>query len=447
MPLTLQERFYRYFLFAARIAFALTIFLTPFRWRLVLWQRPFFPVYSDYTDYLLFASDLSMLCVLLFWACSLLVNPRKLKTGPSLMWISLIGLTIAGWVSISGSADEILSRYHAVRFAGLLLFYLFIVNEIKLNAWVIVPVGAQILLQSVVVVLQVTSQRSLGLQKFGELSLDPSVAGISVIFGDGFRFLRGYGLSDHPNILGGCITFGLVLLLAVVLYGNRPDSSSAYPLLASAVFLVGFPALIMTFSRSAWLSFFVAGSFMVGSEALARRWDSVKRAILLGMLSLLVVTPFILKNISLFQSRVNSGDVAQDDPMQERAFLMEAGNTLFVEHSAIGVGLGAAPLAMKERFVDFPLNFQPPHYTILTAAIETGVLGGMFYLLLMAVPFVTLLLRWEVISQRPALMGVFALLLAITVVGFFDYYTWSYSSGRVWQWLGWGLYSAVSETA
>lgn len=441
-----QARLSHYFSFAARAAFALTIFLIPFRWRLVIWQRPFFPIYSDYTDYLLFASDVPMLYLLLFWACSLLLMPRKLKAGSAWMWICLVGLTIAGWVSVPGSVDGILSRYQAARFIPLLLFYLFIVNEIKSAGWVLVPAGAQILFQSGVAILQVTAQRSVGLREVGELSLNPADSGISVIVGDGLRFLRGYGLSDHPNILGGCIAFGLVLLLGVVLYGNRPRPN-VYPLLASVVFLVGFPALVMTFSRSAWLSFFVAASFMVGSEAFARRWDSVQRAILLGVLSLLVVAPFILKNDLLFQARVNAGNVARDDSMKERAFLLEAGNTLFVEHLTLGVGLGAAPLAMKERFVEFPLDFQPPHDAILTVALETGVLGGMFYLLLVVIPFITLALRWKIYSRQPARMGIFALLLAITVVGFFDYYTWSYSYGRVWQWLGWGLYSAAWETA
>ena len=133
--------------------------------------------------------------------------------------------------------------------------------------------------------------------------------------------------------------------------------------------------------------------------------------------------------------------------MQERAFLLDVGNTLFVEHSAIGIGLGAAPLAMKNRFENFPLNFQPPHYAILVVAMETGILGGIFYLLLLVAPFVLLLLNWRSYLQKPLMLGAFAVLLAIIVVGFFDYYTWSYSYGRAWQWLGWGLYSVAWEMA
>jgi len=437
-----QERLSQYFSTIARIFFAVTIFLIPFRWRLEIWDRPFYPLYSDYTNFLLFASDIAMIYMLVFWVGSLIMLPHKLRFGSIFIFISLVGLTLAGWISVLGSADGTLSSYQAARFVLLLLFYLFTVNEIKSLVWVILPASAQVLFQSAIVILQVISQRSLGLITLGELKLDPAQIGTSVIITDGIRFLRGYGLSDHPNILGGCITFGLVLLLAAILYGNTRTR-----IISSIVFVPCFLALVMTFSRSAWLGFFVAGSFMVGVEAFFHRWLPVKVAIMLGVLSLFIASPFIIKNISLFQTRVNSGNVTQDNQMQERAFLLDAGNTIFVEHSAVGVGLGAAPLAMRERFENFPLNFQPPHYAILVVAIETGVLGGIFYLLLLVIPLISFASNWKIFSQKPAMLAVVALLLAITVVGFFDYYTWSYTYGRAWQWLGWGLYSAALEKA
>lgn len=123
--------------------------------------------------------------------------------------------------------------------------------------------------------------------------------------------------------------------------------------------------------------------------------------------------------------------------MKERAYLLNAGNLIFVEHSAIGIGLGASPLAMKRHFPEFPVNYQPPHYALLTAAMETGLPGGAFYLLLGLTPFLMFALKWKTYSSQPIMVGSFALLLAMTVVGFFDYYTWLYAAGRMWQWLGW----------
>lgn len=414
----------------------------PLRFRLVMWARPHFPIYSDYTDFLLFASDLMLAFTLVFWVCSLIVEPRKVRAGTPFVWLLLVCLTIAGWISTFGSVDAILTRYHAARFVVLLFFYLYIVNEIKSAAWVLVPAALQGLIQVPVAVGQSFIQSSLGLRSLGELVLDPLVLGTSIIPVNGERFLRAYGLADHPNILGGCLAFVSVLLLAAVLYSKKRQA-----LLAAGAFLMIFPALLLTFSRSAWVSLFVAASFLVVCEVLARRWDSFKRLLLLGGLSLAVSFPILVNDLSVFSQRINSGNVAQDHPMNERVYLLEAGNTLFVEHSAIGVGLGASPLAMKMRFENFRVNYQPPHFTLLTSALETGVLGGAFYLLLFVSPAITFLLRWRHYLDRPLALGAISLLLAICVVNLFDYYTWLYAPGRLWQWLAWGLYSAALEQA
>ena len=79
--------------------------------------------------------------------------------------------------------------------------------------------------------------------------------------------------------------------------------------------------------------------------------------------------------------------------------------------------------------------------------METGIFGGVFYLLLIAIPFILFISNWKLFLQKPAIIGAFALLLSIMVAGLFDYYTWSYAYGRAWQWLGWGLFSAAMEKA
>ena len=431
--------FSRFFRSGARIFFAASIVLAPFRYRASLWARPFHPVYSDYTDFLLSAGDVAVFFTLVFWACSLLVQPRRVKPGNPLVFVLLTGLTVAAWVSTLGSFDPVTSRYQSVRFVLLLFYYLFIVNEIASTWLLVVPVFIQAGAQALIGVGQFFAQSSLGLQILGEHVLDPLVSGTSIIPVHGGRILRAYGLTDHPNILGGCLAFALAILLAVVVYRERRKS-----LPASAAVLLLFPALLLTFSRSAWLGFFAAGAFLFGSALFSRKWDSAIRTALLGAACLAAITPLLLRDGSVFGKRFNGGDVSGDAPMAERAFLMEKGNTLFVEHSAIGVGLGASPLAMKMRFEEFPLPYQPPHFTLLTVPLETGVFGGAFYLLLFIYPFADFILRRKIYLHTPAGMGVLALLLAISVVSLFDYHTWYYLPGRIWQWLAWGLYSQVS---
>lgn len=412
----------------------------PFRLRLTMWTRPFFPIYSDYTDFLLFASDLTLLFMLVFWACSLVIVPRKVRLGTPLIWGLLMALTIAACTSTLGSVDAILTRYHAVRFVALLFYYLYIVNEVVPIYWLIVPVAIQGLLQAPIAIAQFLSQSSLGFRPLGEHTLDPLVLGTSILPVNGERILRAYGLADHPNILGGCLAFVIVMLFAVVLHGKQWQ-----PYFAGLALLPIFPALLLTFSRSAWAAMFVAVGFMLLCEVLSKRWDGIKRMILFGVLCLAAITPFIWNNLPIFGQRINSGNVAQDHPMNERAYLLDAGNTLFVEHSVIGVGLGASPYAMKLRFENFRVNYQPPHFTPLLSALETGIVGGAPYLLLFIAPVLAFFLRWRQYIKRPLVLGAFSLLLAVSVVNLFDYYTWMYAPGRLWQWLAWALYSAALE--
>lgn len=343
-------------------------------------------------------------------------------------------------MSILGSVDPTITRYHAFRFLFLLLFYLYIVNEVGDVKWVLVPVAIQALIQVPIAIGQFVEQSSLGLQSFGEYILDPLILGTSIIPVSGVRVLRAYGLADHPNILGGCLAFVLALLFAVFLYGKKWQSY-----LAGLVIIPTFLSLLLTFSRSAWVALFVAVSFMLICEILSKRWDGLKRATLLSILIIIVAAPFILNNLSVFGQRVNSGNIAQDQPMNERAYLLDAGNRLFVENSVMGVGLGASPLAMKLRFENFRINYQPPHFTPLLSALETGIFGGGFYLALFLAPVITFFLRWRHYIQHPLALGAFSLLFAISVVNLFDYYTWMYAPGRLWQWLAWGLYAAVLE--
>jgi hypothetical protein len=44
------------------------------------------------------------------------------------------------------------------------------------------------------------------------------------------------------------------------------------------------------------------------------------------------------------------------------------------------------------------------------------------------------------------LIGLYALLLAISLVGLFDYYPWLLAPGRLWLWLSWGMWAAVYQS-
>ena len=114
---------------------------------------------------------------------------------------------------------------------------------------IILPLAGMVTVQALVGIMQVLQQHSIGWQSLGELELDPAWSGVSIVWANGVRSLRAYGLSDHPNILGGCFAFGLILLATWFI-----QTDSTRRTLIGAVFALGTIGLFLTFSRAAWLA-------------------------------------------------------------------------------------------------------------------------------------------------------------------------------------------------
>ena len=437
---SMRENASRALLTAARLCFAAVIILIPVRTRFVVLVRPVLSIPADYTNFLLFGTDIAVLLVLTLWAFSLIIRPRRQNLGPRLIWMPLACLTLAGWISTISSYDTNLSIYHAVRLTGLFWFYVYIVNEISAISWVILPAGIQILIQWIIALVQFVWQHSVGLQSIGELYLDPAQSGASIVIADGVRLLRAYGLTDHPNILGGCLAFGLLLILPSYLLG-----SSRWP--ALVILLLGGAALLVTFSRSAWLAFLLASMLLLALDIVRRRRASLKRWLLLGIGWLVLAVPIILIYPHFFGVRLNAGNsfntpTAEQQSIGERLLLVESALPMIAAHPVVGVGLGAAPLALKAYRPDWPVTFEPPHLSLLDAALETGIPGAAFYLVLILAPFAMFAHRRSLQAHSVSTSAI-ALLLAVAVVGFFDYYPWMLAPGRLWQWLSWGLWAAA----
>lgn len=431
----------------ARSAFYATLILAPVRLRTLLQSRPREAIYSDYTDFLLFLPDIALLVMLIAWGFARRFNPKPFRLGPAFVWIPLAGLTASALISVASSADSALSLYHAIRLCLLFLFYLFIVNEQFSVFSIALAVGLQGALQAVIAIPQSILQRSLGLQAIGEYLLDPAWSGVSIVSDGATRILRAYGLSDHPNILGGCLAFSLLILLIVYLRGGRKNS-----LILGFAFVLMCLALLMTFSRSAWLAFLAGSIFIVWFEAKARGWAFLKSLALLFICTAIVLLPFIVRNSNYFGARFNAGGSfeavrSERGAVQERLFLIESANHIFSKHPLTGVGMSASPLALRDEVPQLPetYNYQPPHFTLLTVGLETGMFGAIFYFLLMILPWVTFSRRAD-LRANPYVIGAMGLLLAVTLVGFFDYYTWFSTPGRIWQWLTWGLVATAIDS-
>ena len=111
----------------------------------------------------------------------------------------------------------------------------------------------------------------------------------------------------------------------------------------------------------------------------------------------------------------------------------------------LGVGLGGLPQAIRDAQPEFEYPYQPAHVVLLDVAAETGAVGALLYLAILVAPWLALARhrpRWT-----PDLAATSAALAAISVVGLFDYYTWSYPAGRIWAWVVLALWAAAYRRA
>ena len=430
---------------AAGLALSGAIVLSPFRARILLSERPLPPVFADFRDLLLFWNELFVIGVLGFWGVSILLRPRRVEFGPLLVRIPVIVLAVAIILSVPFSQDRGLALFNAVTLLGFMALGLYVVNEVRSALSLAPAIAVMIMFQAILAISQVVSQQSFGLADLGELDLDPSVNGISIVWTESApAILRACGLSDHPNILGGVIAVSL-LVLAASLSRYREGALAV----ACAIFGLGTAALFVTFSRSAALGLGTGIGLALVLFLARRDWPALKVWSAACLVAVVITAPLIMPYSDYLGARLNPSAQAVGSPEQrslgERESLARNTNEIFVDNPLVGVGAGVLPTAMKEDFPDFQYDYAPAHIAILVVTAETGILGAFAYGVIMLAPLILLWLRRD--RWTPELIGVSAAFLALQIIGLFDYYTWSLTAGRIWFWLILGLWIVTYRRA
>ena len=391
---------------------------------------------------ILYAHEGFLILSVLLWIGSLLSERRRWERGPLLLTIPLAAVVMISFISAIGAADVSLGLYQASRNLLHLFLYFLKVQQLIPWQWCVAALGTGLLLQSRVVYEQIWRQADIGWQRWGERELDVLTEGVSIIWGsDGFLSLRGYGLSDHPNVLGIHVALTLVLLI-----GWLRQSRSRWAPAGYLALTLGGATLFLTFYRPGWSAVAVAIGFLAWLEWELRSPTRPDSRWLLIITSLLV---FIIPLYFPFQPYLQLGtrpvDIElriQDKARQQalRQDLARLTNELAIDKAALGVGPGQLPLAMQAAQPHFPHHYQPPFNTILSVVVELGLFGGLFYVVALLTPWLILLGRRQITMTGP-LLAAYGLLAALLLLGLFDAYLWSFAAGRVWQMLGWGLWA------
>ncbi len=246
---------------------------------------------------------------------------------------------------------------------------------------------------------------------------DVAVAGTSVVETIDGRLMRAYGSFQHPNLFGGYLAVGLICLMMLPRWFKKLTHRRLF--MGSAVVLA--VAFVLTFSRSAWLAFFI--SAMVGGWILL--WEhrvAVRKA--LPFISIAAVS--IVVSLIMFwepvAARFHPTFRLEAQSIAER----QAGYSLFLptvqDDLWFGVGIGNYTAALGQDYLASPnWSFQPIHNSLLLILGEVGIIGLFLFILWIASID---RLNFKAFPRATAI-GAMAIGNVVLVVALFDHYLFS----------------------
>jgi O-antigen ligase len=294
------------------------------------------------------------------------------------------------------------------------------------SRWAWATFGGLLVIQGAVAVLQFALQGPIGLPVVNEVAPYPTASGASVIEASGRRWLRAYGLTPHPNVLGGYLGMMVCFVAGAWLASPRTRRWLLAPL------SLGAAGIFVSFSRSAWLGLGAAGVYAMAllrpwtrlpamSAAQRRRWMGIAAGVGLALIVLgaafqdLLITRFL-----------RLGNPLESASIRER--IRDAGQAwmLIRNRPLRGVGTGTYIEALwawaNATGRAFPA-FQHVHNVPLLAAAELGVGGALLWLWFVAAPWVDGMVRSRGSTEGAFLaVGVGAAFVVALVVGMTDYF-------------------------
>jgi hypothetical protein len=253
----------------------------------------------------------------------------------------------------------------------------------------------------------------------GMASQDPVTKGVSVIESGGRRILRAYGGFPHPNIFGGWLAAGTLILFPLFIQAKKRWQGTAWLILLVLFSVV----LLLTFSRGAWLAT-ACGLVLFACFSFFRTPEHRRRLLLFSGTVLVSVsmTGYIVRDA--IAPRVSLHGRLEAKSLDERAQGWDNGWRFFWEHPLVGTGI--------RNYNKVHDTLVPPHHAWLLALNEIGSIGMIGLLILLG----------HMLGKRgrqnrffsPIFLSSFLLFL---ILSFFDYYLWSFWSGMALLCMGW----------
>lgn len=288
-------------------------------------------------------------------------------------------------------------------------------------------------LESILAIYQFWNQASFGMSKIGESVLNPYTFGVAKVEAFGQVFIRSYGTFPHPNVLGAFLVIGLLTGLTAYIH-----TSFRFRIFLLLVIVMQIFALVLTFSRSAWL---VSALSMILLVCLTWNKDLsiIERLyplIIAIILSLVVIVGMFLPFIA------SRGQVSHTTAYTDRASYNLIGARMILDYPLFGVGTGQSLVHMKQYMQGEPEPWivQPIHNYYLLFASELGLPALLVFCLYIG-QLVKKSIRIYGNSQFVdyELICLLCSVAAMLILMMFDHYFYTLQSPAILFWLVLGL--------
>jgi O-antigen ligase len=357
-------------------------------------------------------------------------NLKTLRSGwRKIFTLSLVGLILLETLSIAWSVQRGLAAMQTLHVVVWAAFALMIACADWSASAMTLALFAGLLANSLAGFIEI------GMQPL--VQSIPQNSGLSVVFNGAERWLRIYGLSPHPNLLGGHLAVGIILMPGLFVTHRRIQRLG----LIAAWLIIG-ATLLLTFSRSAWLAVVgggIAALIMLARSRLLNRLRLKPLLVLIGI-GLIIVSVFVLS----FQPFLVNRFEVTTTPFETRAITdrivtAQLALQIFAAQPLTGVGISQFIVVAAHDLTGTSLDWV--HNVPLLAAAELG-LGGILLIVSLMISLGAIgVEHWRTrsISLWQALVG--GGLIALIVVMQFDHYVWTTpQGGLLWAWLvGWWL--------
>lgn len=282
--------------------------------------------------------------------------------------------------------------------------------------------------QALMGVWQFFGQTVFGSKWLGMAGQDPASLGVSVVQTQMGRYLRAYGGSPHPNILGAWMSFGLLIVFWLVsIKRTVVDRCPRWCWwLMGGLFSI---ALFYSFSRSAWLALAAGGLvFAIYSGLKNGFWKN--KYLLLPVILLMILS--VMHHDLVFTRLGSSNQRLETKSVVTRMQTIRDGVLIFQNKLWFGTGPNSElpVLARIKQINQSPAPLETPHLVWLLILVNYGIVGGLFVFGFGLFILRRFLDQWKhiLVYDKSMIMSLGACLV---VLGSLDHHLWTTWSGQI----------------